>query len=314
MMVRFRSLLKIYGKVLGLLLMMALGMMLPQFHRLSFLIQYLLMAMLFFAFMDIDIQPASFQKGVLWVAAANLGVAFGSYGLLSYFDHTLALAAFMTGIAPTAIAAPVIISFIQGKVPYVASAVLLTNILVALVVPVTLPWMVGPGSSSLLTGAAVLAPIGQISVWQVLEPVLITMFVPLILARLAAYLPKNGQAFIRRGKALSFPLWLINLFLISAKAADFMRGELTASNTAIAAIALISLSLCIANFVIGALLGGRNYWQEASQALGQKNNSFVIWIALTFLNPLVAMGPTFYVLYHNLYNSWQIYLFEKRRS
>ena len=63
----------------------------------------------------------------------------------------------------------------------------------------------------------------------------------------------------------------------------------------------------------GALIGGRRYWQESSQALGQKNNSFVIWIALTFINPLVAMGPTFYVLYHNLYNSFQIYLFEKRR-
>ena len=29
--------------------------------------------------------------------------------------------------------------------------------------------------------------------------------------------------------------------------------------------------------------------QEASQSLGQKNLSFVIWIALTFVNPLVAI-------------------------
>jgi hypothetical protein len=26
------------------------------------------------------------------------------------------------------------------------------------------------------------------------------------------------------------------------------------------------------------------------------------------------MGPTFYILYHNIYNSWQIYRFEKRRG
>ena len=32
----------------------------------------------------------------------------------------------------------------------------------------------------------------------------------------------------------------------------------------------------------------------------------------SYINPLVAMGPTFYVLYHNLYNTWQIYRFEKR--
>jgi hypothetical protein len=33
---------------------------------------------------------------------------------------------------------------------------------------------------------------------------------------------------------------------------------------------------------------------------------FGFWIALTFINPLVAMGPTFYILYHNLYNSWPL--------
>ena len=32
----------------------------------------------------------------------------------------------------------------------------------------------------------------------------------------------------------------------------------------------------------------------------------------SYINPLVAMGPTFYVLYHNLYITWQIYRFEKR--
>jgi BASS family bile acid:Na+ symporter len=79
-------------------------------------------------------------------------------------------------------------------------------------------------------------------------------------------------------------------------------------------IALVALVICIINFSLGALIGGRQHWQEASQALGQKNNSFVIWVALTFINPLIAMGPTFYVLYHNLYNSFQIYLFEKRNK
>jgi BASS family bile acid:Na+ symporter len=68
------------------------------------------------------------------------------------------------------------------------------------------------------------------------------------------------------------------------------------------------------NFTFGAVLGGERFRQESSQSLGQKNNSFVIWVALTFINPLVAMGPTFYILYHNLYNSWQIYRFERRRN
>jgi BASS family bile acid:Na+ symporter len=153
----------------------------------------------------------------------------------------------------------------------------------------------------------------QISVWEVLQPVLIVMFVPLILSRLVPRLPSRTQGVIRGGRAFSFPIWLVNLFIISANASDFLRNENTDSIFALTAIALVSLAVCIVNFGVGALLGGRSHWQEASQALGQKNLSFVIWIALTFINPLVAMGPMFYIIYHHLYNSWSIYRFEKQR-
>jgi BASS family bile acid:Na+ symporter len=292
--------LRTQGKGLSLLLTMAIGALLPQFHPFSFLIQYLIMVMLFFAFLDIEFKPQTFQKSVLLVLLANITVAFVSYAVLIPFDLTLALAAFMTAIAPTAIAAPVIIGFIQGKVEYVVASVLLTNIASALVVPIALPFLIGKEI--------------QISVWQVLQPVLIVMFVPLILAQLAARLPTATQTVVRKGKALSFPIWLINLFLITSNASDFLRNGERDSALALFSIALVALVICIVNFGVGALLGGRSHWQEASQSLGQKNLSFVIWIALTFINPLVAMGPTFYILYHHLYNSWSIYRFERKTS
>jgi BASS family bile acid:Na+ symporter len=295
-----QSLWKSYNKVFGLLLMITLGILFPQFHTLASYIQYLLMLMLFFAFLEINIHPGAFQKGVIVVVLANIAVAFSAYWILRPLDLNLALAAFITGIAPTAIAAPVIISFIHGQVEYVVGAVLLSNVVMSFVLPVTLPFVV--------------ANVVKISVWQVLEPVLITMFVPLLLAHLSKRLPQPAQSVIRRGKVLSFPLWLAALFAASAKAVDFLRSNLVNSASTVIAIALISLSICIVDFVLGAWLGGEQFRLESSQSLGQKNNSFVIWIALTFINPLVAMGPTFYILYHNLYNSWQIYRFEKRRS
>jgi len=287
------------GKGLSLLFAMLVGALVPQAQAFSFLIQYLLMVMLFFAFLDIEFKPQKFQKNILLVMLANVAVSFVSYAVLAPFNLMLALAAFMTAIAPTAIAAPVIISFIQREVEYVVASVVLTNVASALVVPLALP--------SLL-GASV-----QISVWEVLQPVLIVMFIPLVLARLVSRLPANVQNIIHKGKVFSFPIWLINLFIVSAKASDFLRNENTDSTATLAIIALVSLFICIVNFGIGALLGGRKHRQEASQALGQKNLAFVIWIALTFINPLVAMGPTFYILYHHLYNSWLIYRFEKRR-
>lgn len=296
------SFFKIYGKVFGLLATMALGALFPQFHGLSFLIQYLLMVMLFFSFLDIEFRVQTFQKSILWILFANVVVAFLSYAALASFDRTLALTAFMTAIAPTAIAAPVIMSFIKGHIEYVVAAVLVTNISSAIIIPVTLPYLLGAQTQL------------HISVWEVLEPVMIVMFVPLLLARLVSYMPSGTQRFLRTGKRFSFAIWLLNLFLISANASSFLRQEDVNSLSILLMIALISLVLCIVNFGLGALLGGRQNWQEASQSLGQKNLSFVIWIALTFINPLVAMGPTFYILFHHLYNSWSIFRFEKQRS
>jgi BASS family bile acid:Na+ symporter len=297
---QLRSLLNSYGKVLGLLLMMVLGILFPQFGSLSFLIQYILMAMLFLAFLDMDIQLRSFHKGVIWIVLANIAVAFAFYWILRPFDLDLALTAFITGIAPTAIAAPVIIGFLQGRVEYVVGAVLLGNVTMSLVLPVALPYVVGD--------------VVKISVWQVLRPVLVTMFVPMILARLSHLLPQSGQNLVRRGKVFSFAFWLFALLISSAKASDFLRNDVTASVSTVLPIAFISLVICAVNFLLGAALGGKHFRQESSQSLGQKNNAFVIWVALTFINPLVAMGPTFYILYHNLYNSWQIYRFERRRN
>jgi BASS family bile acid:Na+ symporter len=292
-------LLSTQGKGLALILTMLVGVFIPQAHTLTFLIRYFLMVMLFFAFLDIDFKLKSFSNKVIWVLFLNIAIAFGAYGLLAPRNTDLALAAFMTAAAPTAIAAPVITAFVQRKVEYVVASVVLTNLTSAIVIPTFLPSLHGSGI--------------RISVDEVLRPVLVVMLVPLILAHLTSRLSAGAQKRIRRGKATSFPLWIANLFIISANASHYLRGSNTESVPTLAAIALISLVICVINFSAGFLLGGRNFWQEAGQSLGHKNLSFVIWIALAFINPLVALGPTFYLLYHHLYNAWLIQHFERAR-
>lgn len=288
------------GKVVSLLVTMLIGMCIPQANGLTFLVQYLLMVMLFFSFLDLQINRSSFKTGAVKVLAANLITGFGWYFLFLLVNRELAMTAFITAIAPTAISSTVIVGFIRGKVDFMVAAVLLTNIATALVVPFAIPHIVGTDV--------------RISTWDVLLPVLITMFVPLILARLTTILPDKMKAVLRSGKKFTFPIWLFNLFIISAKASHFIFTEGSATVTDLLQIAGLALVICVVNFVIGAILGGREYWQESSQALGQKNNSFAIWIALTFINPLAAMGPTIYILYHHLYNTWQIYRFEKKQK
>ncbi len=288
------------GKVVFLLVTMVIGALIPQAQALTFMVQYLLMTMLFFAYLDLPTKQLSIHPGVIKVLLANLLLGIGWYFLFSLGDHELAMTAFITAIAPTAISSTVIVGFIRGKVDFMVASVLLTNVVAALVIPFLLPKVVGTSV--------------QISTWDVLLPVLITMFVPLILARLSAHLPVKAQVVLRTGKKYAFPIWLLNLFIISAKASHFMINERSGSLTLFFQVAGLALLICIVNFVIGAILGGKDYWQESSQALGQKNTTFAIWIALAFMSPLVAMGPTIYTFFHHLYNTWQIYRFEKRKK
>ena len=279
---------------------MLIGIFVPQAHQYAFLIQYLIIAMLFFAFLDIDLNPRTTQKGALWILITNLLLGFGVYGILAPFDHQLALAAFITAISPTAISSPVIVGFVEGDMEYIIAAVILTNIGVASIIPFALPHL---ASTTM-----------QISIGDMLGSVAVTMFLPMLLAQGVKKLSSETQNVIRKGKSLSMPLWLITLVIVSAKASDFLRNKNTASFTTLGKIALIALMIAVLNFSIGVWLGRPNRWRESGQALGQKNLSFTIWVALTFLTPLVAMGPTFCILYHHIYNSWLIYDFEKTRQ
>jgi BASS family bile acid:Na+ symporter len=255
------------------------------------------MGMLFFAFLDLAITWKSFHPSLLVVFLANLAVPGILYLLLLRVNSGLALAGFITAIAPTATATPVIIRFLHGKVDYTVTAVLLTNVGIALLIPFLLPWV---------AGASV-----HISTMDVLPSVLEVMFVPLGLALISRLLPSPAQDLLRRGKPLTFPLWLVVLFLVTSKASAFLAENRSLSMVMLLSIALLSLATCVLNFSLGAWIGGREFRREASQALGQKNNSFTIWVALTYLTPLAALGPTCYVIYHNLYNGYQLYAQER---
>jgi BASS family bile acid:Na+ symporter len=294
---RVRRFWKLYGRTLALILAMAAGIICPAAQSRSGWLPNLLIGMLFLAFLDITLTRESFHWNMLGILLANLAVPSAVFLLIRGFDPQLALVGFLTAVAPTATATPVIVSYLDGRVDYVLPAVLLTNIGIALAIPFLLPWV---------AGATV-----QITTAEVLPSVLLVMFIPLGSAFfLRKFLPAV-QRFLLPGKVLSFPIWMMMLFIVTAKASAFLRTDTGTSAALLFWIALLSLATCVVNFALGAWIGGRHFRREAAQALGQKNNSFTVWIALTYLNPLAALGPTFYVLYHNLYNGFQLFLHER---
>ena len=73
-------------------------------------------------------------------------------------------------------------------------------------------------------------------------------------------------------------------------------------------IAVASLITCVFQFWAGRKMG-RKYGDKITpcQALGQKNTVFAIWMGYTFMDPVTSVAGGFYSIWHNIYNSWQMY-------
>ena len=283
-----------FSRTAAILAAILLGALVPQGHVLAPGIRWLVMAMLFLVFLQTRLSRAALQRTHFALLAANVAVGFAAWGLGHLVGgRELALAVFFCGITPTAIAAPVIISFLGGRVEFVIAAFVLTNIGVAALLPAVLPIVLGR-----TTPEAFL---------QVLGSVGLVVFTPMGAAWLTRRLRPAAADWPARLRNVSFAMWVATMFLITSNASDFLRRHADTPGRILAEITLGTLALCVANFTIGWRIGGREYAREASQALGQKNTSFTIYLALAYAGPVVALGPTCYVIWHNLWNSWQLH-------
>lgn len=271
-----------------------LGALIPQAHVVSNAIQWLIMGMLFLVFLGTTWSRKSIQRSHALLLAANLVMAFAGLALgWLVGGRTVGLAGFFAGIAPTAAAAPVIISFMRRDVAYVTAAFVLTNLAVAVLLPFLLPWVLGKVDATLFA--------------RIAGSVTLLIFTPLVLAFIVRRLHAPAAAWPARLRDVSFGAWVVTLFLVMANASHFLRTQADVSRLVLLEIAVVTIAICAANFALGRLIGGRTYGAEASQSLGQKNTSFTLWLALTYASPLVALGPTCYILWHNLWNSWQLH-------
>ncbi len=280
-------------KTLLLITALLLGVLFPYGYEYTFLIRYFLMSMLFFSFLDIRFSRKVINKIHFVILAATIAVSVLFFFLLLPFDSNLAQAAFITAIAPTAIGAPVITSLTKGKVEFVTLSLLLNNIAIAFLIPFFVPLLMGSHY--------------DISVGKILVPVFITISIPFALAQLLKFsLPVVWKKLVE-WKEAAFYVWMLNIYVATSDASHYINSELLGKLGIVFQIALVSLALCVLFFTSGWLIGGKNYRAESKQAMGQKNNAFSIWVALTFMSPISVLGPIFYVFMQNLYISWYLY-------
>lgn len=277
------------------------------FHRqlsiLSPIIPWLLALMLFITYSRVrwaDIQLTRFHYILLAIQYGGSAIV---YLVLRPFNNVLAQAAMICVLTATATSAPVVAGILGGSISMTAAYSIVSNLSVAFIAPIFLS-LVGESGESVSFGT---------TFWHILlsvMPILVGPFLVTLIIR------KSAPALHRKiysAQILSFYLWASALTIVIGNVTQYVKMQDDGDYTLEAAIAVVSLLICLAQFFFGRKIG-RHFGRTVAggQSLGQKNTVLAIWLTQTYLNPLATLGPGLYVLWQNLVNSWQIW--KKKKS
>jgi BASS family bile acid:Na+ symporter len=272
--------------------------------RLSFLTPYLIFLMLLITFCKMSWKDIRFHRAHIWLLLIQLAGSALIYMLLRPLDEVAAQGAMLCVLAPTATAAAVITGMLGGNVGFLTAYVLFCNVAVAMVAPVEF------------------AMIGQhedlpflLSVWYICRKVFPLLILPLLVAfGLRLWAPKVHRTLLNIPK-LTFYLWTIALAIVTGITVHDMLNRGTANLQTALGLAVVSLVICCLQFLTGRCIG-RRYGDPISsgQGLGQKNTILALWMAQTYLHPLVSIAPATYILWQNIINSYQLWRRNKQKT
>lgn len=279
-----------------------LGYFFPELSAFESAVRWLIIVMLFITFINVSTEHLHLRREHIYLTLANIVGALLVWVILFFCGQKdLALIGFFIAITPTATAAPVITGFLKGNVAFALTGVISSSLFLGIAIPLLIPWILPPSAEKLHTQQLILDM--AISVGTVL-------LMPFLLAQLTRYFYPKAKMIARKLKNTQFFIWGLVLLLISASGSQFIRQHKSFGIEIYLSIAFLALIICVASFSIGKLigtfLGSKNYGRECSQCLGQKNTSLTIYLALTYANPITALGITFYMVFHNTWSAIQI--------
>ncbi len=266
----------------------------------------LLFAMLFLSFCKIEPHQMRPHKWMLWLLIVQIGLFGAIAGVVVIATRCGAAwidaaripleAAMLCLVCPTATACAVVTGKLGGNMAAVVTYTVLINLAVAVAVPLVVP-VLHPMAG--LTFGAAFA--------RILAKVFPLLIMPCLLAWMVRYLLPDLHSWLLRRAHWSFYIWTVSLtlaILMSTRAIVHSGNDFVL----LGFIALSSLLACAFQFAAGKLIGARYGCRiSAGQALGQKNTVFGIWMGYTFLDPVTSVAGGFYSLWHNIYNTWQLY-------
>lgn len=267
----------------------------------------LIFGMLFITFCKIkpaDLKPCRWHAKLLAVQVGAF--AFFAAALILFPDLPCRLiveSAMICFICPTACAAAVVCAKLGGHAAHLITYILLINLAAALFIPLIVP-LVNPQEGQTFITTSVL----------IIRQVFPTLICPLLLAWTIRYtMPRLAQRLQNTGDT-AFYLWTVALTMaIAVTTRSIMHSDV--GIPVLVGIALVTLASCWAQFTIGRHIGKPSGDHiAAGQGIGQKNTVFAIWMAYTFLTPVTAIAGGFYSVWHNIFNSYQLYKKRKQQT
>lgn len=283
-----------------------LGVLLPQFHFLGKepynIVRWTLCTMLFLSSLQLRFEDMKLQREHWIVTGLNLLMGLIPFLIFRFLFPSYpeyALAAFFVGITPTATAAPVVISFLNGRVGFALTGFVLSTVVISSSLLILLPFLTGNITIHFVLNIA--------------ENLLVILVIPFLLAMVGRKIYPPLRNLPKKCKMFSLALWSAGIFILAATASQYLKDHPEISAWRIVIVALISLLICICNFSLGKVVSRRRFSRESSQILGQKNTTFTMYLALQYAGAFAALGPIFYILWHNLWNAFQMYQYDLRR-
>lgn len=283
-----------------------LGLLLHEYcASFSVAVPYLIFSILLLTFSAVDVRKLRFSPMFVWILLFQVVVSIGVYGLMKALGSSdvLAEGVMMASLCPVAASVAVVSCMLGADRQTVTSFSIIGNLVMSIVAPAYFTLIgVQPEMTFMASFLSILKRVGVV--------IGLPFFVALALQ---LWLPKANN-FLSRYKGLSFYLWSIALLFTIGQTIDFIFLHGKGNWNVIIWLAVASLLFCALQFALGKWIG-RKYGDviAGGQLLGQKNTAMGIWMANHYLHPLASVSMAFYAIFQNLFNSWQIWYYGKKK-
>ena len=284
-----------------------LGLLLHDFcAALSVVVPFIIFTILLLTFTAVDIRKLRFKPLFVWIILFQVGVSLGSYALLRSLNvnEIIAEGVLIGVLCPVAASVAVVSTMLGADRNTVTSYTVIGNLTVSLVAPIYFSFIGVNQDLAFLD-----------SFLQILRRIGLVIGLPFFIALALQLCVPKANHYISRFKGLAFYFWAVALFLTLGQTIHFIfiNGEGNWYN--ILWLGVSALLFCVLQFGLGKWVGHKYGDTIAGgQLLGQKNSAMGIWMANHYLLPLASVYLAFYSVLQNLFNSWQIWYYERKKK